>query len=338
MLEQKIISENELLQFGKVDTLCDKSFSLMEHQKENWNLLAQNFSALDEIKQKHFQFDNFEIAVQYNPKRIISSSAKVDEKSIKERKCFLCVENLPHEQKGILHRSKFLILANPYPIFKNHFTIANIEHREQNIFECFEEMLCIAQELNCFNIFYNGPKCGASAPDHLHFQAAPKNILPIENEIEKLKNERSEIIFKNDKIVIYAVENYLRRLLIVESKFKNEIITVFEKFYEIFQSLSKTFDEPLMNIICRYENSNRQVLIFPREKHRPAFFYEEGDKNILISPAVIDLGGVLITPLEKDFEKIDKEIIKEIYRQITIPKEYFEFIKVKLPEVMKGRK
>ena len=119
--------------------------------------------------------------VQFNPGRYISTSAKVDEKSINDRKCFLCPANLPEEQKGILYEEEYLILGNPFPIFPEHFTIPNINHVPQQIKNNFPLMLKLTKDLSKhYVVLYNGPKCGASAPDHFHFQAGTKNFMPIE--------------------------------------------------------------------------------------------------------------------------------------------------------------
>ncbi|MDR0540860.1 MAG: DUF4922 domain-containing protein, partial [Dysgonamonadaceae bacterium] len=228
---------------------------------------------------------------QFNPARIISSAAKVDTKSISERKCFLCADNRPPEQKSVPFKGQYSILINPYPIFPRHLTIPALEHTPQLIASRFGDMLDLAQQLDDYIVFYNGPKCGASAPDHFHFQAGNKGFLPIESD----RNW----------------ENVIR----IESENKQEILDLFQQIYDSLP-LQPDDTEPMMNILTWYENGKWITCLFPRKKHRPACYYAEGDANLLISPASVDMGGVFITSLEKDFEKITAEDIARILDEV----------------------
>ena len=264
---------------------------LFDLQLMNWELARENYRALRQVEVKTLFVDGYEFKIQFNPARIISSAAKVDAQSIKERKCFLCEENRPAEQKGILFSERYTLLINPYPIFPRHLTIPAIEHTPQRIAIRFGNMLDLAQQLDDYVVFYNGQKCGASAPDHFHFQAGNKGFLPI----EKAKNWFNTI-----------------RL---ESENKQEIIDRFQQVYSTLP-LKSGDDEPMMNILAWYESGKWIVCIFPRKKHRPACYFAEGDANLLISPAAIDLGGVFIIPLEKDFLKITSKDISQILHEV----------------------
>jgi len=264
---------------------------LFDLQLMNWELARENYRALRQVEVKTLFVDGYEFKIQFNPARIISSAAKVDAQSIKERKCFLCEENRPAEQKGILFSERYTLLINPYPIFPRHLTIPAIEHTPQRIAIRFGNMLDLAQQLDDYVVFYNGPKCGASAPDHFHFQAGNKGFLPI----EKAKNWFNTI-----------------RL---ESENKQEIIDRFQQVYSTLP-LKSGDDEPMMNILAWYESGKWIVCIFPRKKHRPACYFAEGDANLLISPAAIDLGGVFIIPLGKDFLKITSKDISQILHEV----------------------
>ena len=281
-------------------------------QLSEWSLARQNYEALSKVRTKEFSFGDFSIRVQFNPARIVSSAAKVDAKSIQERKCFLCPSNLPPEQRGLPICGNYQILVNPFPIFPVHLTIPDIEHIEQLIFDRYEDMLDIAAELNDFVIFYNGPKCGASAPDHIHFQAGNKGFLPIENDIKNISRKQ---IYSDNKISVYIPENYLRNMFIIESNVKDAIADIFKKIYSSLE-IKENENEPMLNILTWRENRKWISCIVPRKTHRPECFFAEGDSNILISPASVDMGGVFITPLEKDFEKITADDIKKILEEV----------------------
>ena len=264
---------------------------LFQEQLNEWELAKSNYKALEQVKTKTLVVEGHPYKVQFNPARITSSAAKVDPKSIQERKCFLCGENRPVEQKGIPFKDGYTILVNPFPIFPRHLTIPLLEHTPQLIAPRFGDMLDLAQELDDYIIFYNGPKSGASAPDHFHFQAGIKGFLPIENDKDRYRTIR------------------------IESENKQEIL---DRFQQIYHSLPLQPDdaEPMLNILTWYENGMWTTCLFPRKKHRPACYFAEGDANLLITPASVELGGVVITPLEKDFEKITAGDIAGILHEI----------------------
>ncbi len=321
MLKSKIISLKELLKFGSVETLNKQANSLVEQQQTTWKIAAKNFDALNRIQTQDFDFEHFKITVQFNPERIRSSAAKTDAKSIAARPCFLCLENLPPEQKGIVFQDKYLILTNPYPIFPKHLTISNLEHIPQQILPHFNDLLELSQNLPEFTVFYNGPKCGASAPDHFHFQAGNTGFLPVEKEFRDLEKHHSEILFQNTDTKIIAIENYLRRFVAIISSDKNQLV---EKFKLIYDQLNKSGDEPKMNILCNFIEDAWRVIIFPREIQHPSHFFKTGDKQIIVGPAAVELAGVLILPREQDFKKITKTEIAEIYDEVTIGSENFK--------------
>lgn len=296
--------------------------SLLQSQLNEWDLAKNNFEALRNVKTKEFQFNGFVVRVQFNPARIQSSAAKVDAKSIQERKCFLCPNNLPKEQRGIPFGDRYQVLVNPYPIFPEHFTIPLYQHTDQLILDKYTDMLDLAKYLDKYTLFYNGPKCGASAPDHAHFQAGIKDFLPIEDEIG---NMPKETVYKGDKLNVSILRNYLRNCFLIETSNKDEAGSFFNRLYPLLE-IKGDDKEPMMNILTWYENGIWYSCIFPREKHRPACFFAEGEDNLLISPASVDLGGVFITPLEKDFEKITKDDITGILKEICISDEKMQLI------------
>lgn len=305
-----------------MSSFSNKVEELLSSQLVEWPLAKSNFKALEGIRTKEFDMGGFTIRVQFNPARIVSSSAKVDEKSIKERKCFLCPANLPSEQRGVPFKEEYQVLVNPFPIFPEHFTIPTFEHVDQLIFDRYPDMLDLAKQMNRHTVFYNGPKCGASAPDHAHFQAGNKGFLPIEEEINKIERE---VVLKRGNSTLYAIKRYMRNSFLIESDDREAAIELFNKLYSLLE-LKEGDEEPMMNILVWFEEERWYSVIFPREVHRPKCYYAEGDDNILMSPASVDLGGAFITPLEKDFNKITKEDIEAILKEICISDEAMEQI------------
>jgi hypothetical protein len=297
---------------------------LMEKQKISWTLLRENYSALSNVETKSFWFDGFEIKAQYNPARIISSSADVAKEAIEKRPCFLCERNLPAEQIS-LRLNDFFVLCNPYPIFREHYTIAKANHNPQSILDNFDELLNISQMFGeKYTILYNGPECGASAPDHMHFQAAAQHVIPIEELLanKDYKCSKEEIGFGSTKI--FFVRDDLRMFILFSSNKKDELVSSFNKFYSSYKTVVSADNEPMMNIICWFRENNWSVVIFPRRAHRPKQFFETGEKRLLISPAVVDLGGLLILPREEDFIKLIPENIQDIFRQVIVSNDVFQ--------------
>lgn len=328
-LENTITNDPEINQFVEKNNYADAAHLLLKSQLNEWPQLKDGYESLKFVRFKTFDYDGFKIKFQFNPKRIASSSAKIDAKSIKERKCFLCVENLPPEQKAVLCRKNFLILCNPFPIFPEHFTISNINHIPQSIENSFLDLLHISKDLSGrYTVFYNGPKCGASAPDHLHFQAGTKGYMPIDNEFNFLKDKFGKVLFDKD-VKISAVDDKLRKFIAIEG---DNIDYINEKFLQLMKILKKDKEEePMINILSSYEkNYGWRILIFLRAKHRPHQYFEEGEKKVLWSPAAVDLGGICITPLEKDFNNISTTTVNEVFNEIIITEKELHLIENEL--------
>ncbi len=299
-----------------------KTNRLFSQQKEDWVLLRHNLEGLKDARIKEFQYEGFSIRVQFNPKRITSSAARVDRESINKRQCFLCAANRPEEQREVLFEKDYEILTNPFPIFSRHYTIAKTQHLPQNIEHEFHRMLDISKALPELVVFYNGPRCGASAPDHQHFQAGNLRFLPIEDEYNTLKKEYGSILQDEPDVEVTAIDDGLRRFIVLESQGREKIISTFNQILR-FTARDRDQQEAMMNILSYYSEKWR-VMVFLREKHRPWQFFEKGQKNILLSPAAVDLGGTLITPLEKDFNKITREDITDIFHQVSLSEADFK--------------
>ncbi len=290
---------------------------LLNEQLNEWELARKNFEALKGVRNKDFDFGGFKVRVQFNPARIQSTAAKVDAKSIQERKCFLCSGNLPSEQRGLPFGTEYQILANPFPIFPKHFTIPTYAHVDQLILDRYADMLDLAKNLETYSIFYNGPKCGASAPDHAHFQAGNTGFMPLEEDVKHVLNE---LVYRDVDINVYLLKNYMRNAFLIESRSKEQAVKFFRNLYSLLD-IPEGDKEPMLNIITWFEGESWYSAVFPRAKHRPACFYAEGDDNLLISPASVDMGGVFITPQEKDFDKITADDISQIYKEVCISDE-----------------
>lgn len=286
---------------------------LLAEQLTSWDTARTNYEALQEVESKVLDVDGYTFRVQFNPARIRSSAAKVDPKSIQERKCFLCKDNLPAAQKGLKFGEGYTVLVNPFPIFLQHLTIPAVEHKDQLIRNRFVHMLELAERLSGFVLFYNGPKCGASAPDHAHFQAGNKGFLPLESE---WRSAAGEVFYSKEGTALYALKEYPAPMLVLTSDSMEKAAGLFDQIYTLLDKGMEV--EPMMNLLAWYEDGQWVVCFIPRTLHRPACYFAEGEENLLISPASVDLGGVFITPLEKDFEKITSQDIRNILQEVCL--------------------
>ncbi|MGQ8338096.1 DUF4922 domain-containing protein [Sunxiuqinia sp. A32] len=298
--------------------LHEKVEELIKEQTSNWPLAKRNYSDLKKIESKSFGFQHCQIQVQFNPERIRSSAAKVDAKSISERPCFLCESNRPPEQNYIDLGDKYSIRINPFPIFEKHLTISLNQHVPQEIEPYFVDMLEISQLLPAFTIFYNGPKCGASAPDHFHFQAVGKNQLPVERELKNTTDIDDPTVINKDEITIqYKNSNYLRKVLVYKSSSKEKLKSYFKRTLSILKERDQD-GEPMMNVLANFEENEWNLFLFPRDLQRPSQYFEKGEKQLVMSPASVEMGGLVILPREEDFEKITSNDLADIYKQVTI--------------------
>lgn len=330
-------------------TIQEQVNELFEQQLSVWEMARNNFEGLKSVQIREFDFDGFGVKVQFNPARMVSSGAKVDAKTIAQRKCFLCAANRPEVQRGIEWRD-YDILINPFPIFPRHLTIPRHEHVDQQLVPYISDMFDLARELPDFVVFYNGPKCGASAPDHMHFQAGNADFLPLVGDYFNLKSKgKCTMQGTIDGADIYTIDDYLRVVYCVESADREALKGAFMKLYnswvvgtqraasykeqgagsreqEVEQSNDKMI-EPMMNVVCLYKEStvNGQqstegkwyLFIIPRGAFRPWQYTAEGAKQLLVSPATVEVSGLFITPVKEHFERITKEDVVDILTQCS---------------------
>jgi ATP adenylyltransferase/5',5'''-P-1,P-4-tetraphosphate phosphorylase II len=299
---------------------------LFSTQLTDWELARVNYSLLTKVKTRELDFGEFRIFVQFNPERMRSSVAKVDAKSIEARPCFLCAKNRPSQQSGISLENDLILLVNPFPIFARHLTIPSELHIDQRIENNFGNMLRLAEAIPDFVIFYNGPQCGASAPDHFHFQAGNKGFLPVETDFSERKF--AVLISKKSGVELWHWTNYLRGIMTLKGTDKAKLIQVFNHFFQRFSDFQPDKPEPMLNILAYYYPDGWVIHLIPRKIHRPDQFFLEGEDQILLSPASVDLGGVIITPREEDFNKISELDVADIFRQVCFDEnETMEFFR-----------
>ena len=260
---------------------------LFEQQLKSWPLLARGTDALKRAQARIVNVNGYEVIVRHLPHRIVSTTAAVDRDSVAKRPCFLCAANLPPEEKGLEFNSELTIFCNPFPILDRHLTIVNREHRPQRIAGEMDNMIALAQALPGYMVIYNGPQCGASAPDHLHFQACLISGVPIVQDVLKARDG--------------VIPNYARRAL------------VFRDMNRLKEQVGDREPEPMLNLTLFQSSDGLTAVLFPRKKHRPEFFYSG---EFTVSPATIDLCGVFVTPRAEDFERILGDDIRRIYEEV----------------------
>jgi len=330
-LEDIVIADHELAPFVAGNDLASKAHGLLQQQKGVWEMLRTGYETLQNVRTKVHDFGGFRIKVQFNPGRLISTSARVDAASIKERKCFLCVGNLPPAQRGILCDGEWLLLCNPFPIFPEHFTIASLHHTPQAIRDSLGSMLRLTRELGSrYTVLYNGPRCGASAPDHLHFQAGSRSYLPIDEEYDAMRRDCASRLVQSADLVAYGVEDHLRRFISFESPDAELLQRAFEALYEVLQESGPPGEEPMLNVLGFSSSAGWRIHVFPRAAHRPAFYFKEGDEKLLISPAAVELGGICTTPREEDFERVTRRHLLDMYHEVCVSVEKYAGIKRRL--------
>lgn len=319
-------ARQQMLQ-GKADIMEDSSISrFFNRQMEKWADARHRFRDLKHVE-THQLSD--QLKVQWNPARIVSTGAKIDKKTLGDRPCFLCDKNRPKEQISKQIDERFLLLVNPFPILPVHFTIPARKHQPQSIYKNYGEMhrfLSLHSELM---VFYNGPKCGASAPDHLHFQAGTSGILPLQANWQRLSRNLTDIISLNDDEKIALIHDFVVPAFVIISKSEDSDEALFQRLYK---SMPVRGDEtePMMNIIAWRKGDEYISVVIPREKHRPEVYFAEGDAQMMVSPGALDMSGLIITPREEDFRKLTEESATAILQECGVSTDKMNSIVTKL--------
>lgn len=295
-----------------MSTLNENIRLLTEQQLATWETARRNYEALAHVQLKEVDVRGVRYRVQFNPARIVSSAARVDDRSLRERRCFLCPANRPAEQQGIPFRGHYQLLLNPFPIFPRHLTIVEDEHTPQRIATRVDDMLELARLLTDYTVFYNGPRCGASAPDHAHFQAGSRGFMPIESQWRTLGQTQIDTC---STARLLRLDDAPRHTLVITSPSATDAEQLFRRVYDALP-VAPGEEEPMLNLLALYEPAGWALFVFPRRKHRPSCYFAEGDARLLCSPASVDLGGVFILPREEDFLRIGSHEIEEMLNEV----------------------
>lgn len=327
--DERIIGERELKEFfkdGDEPTLASFAKALIEHQKRTWPSLTEGYRSLEAAETKTFPVRESRVVVQHNPGRRRSTGARVDRASVEARRCFLCPEALPREEKGIAY-GDLVILCNPFPVLADHLSIVDRRHSEQKIAGNVERLLSLARDLGSdFFVLYNGPQCGASAPDHLHFQACSRSLLPIENDLgaDASAEECAICAESRNNFELFTLSGCTRSVVVFRG---NRGETVAAWIYKILASLAGDFSaEPMINLIATHDRAGWTVYLFPRARHRPHCFYAEGEEQLMISPGAIDMAGVVVVPERDHFERVTAEKLEAIFAQVSRSVEEVDFL------------
>ena len=312
---------------GKADIMEDSSISrFFNRQLEVWTDARHRFRDLKHVETRQF---SDQLKLQWNPARIVSTGAKIDKKTLGERPCFLCDKNRPKEQMSKQIDEKFHLLVNPFPILPVHFTIPARKHQPQLIYKNYGEMHRFISLHSDLMVFYNGPKCGASAPDHLHFQAGTNGILPLQANWQRLSRNLTDIISLNDEEKISVVRDFIVPAFVIISKSAESDEALFRRLYKAMPQRGDE-TEPMMNIISWRKGEEFISVVIPREKHRPEAYFAEGDAQFVVSPGALDMSGLIITPREEDFRKLTEEKALSLLQECGVSEEKMNAIIAKL--------
>ncbi|MBR1687214.1 MAG: DUF4922 domain-containing protein, partial [Prevotella sp.] len=293
-------------------------------QLETWDETRQRYRDLQRVETRELVSDELTMEVQWNPARIRSTGAKIDARSIAERPCFLCGSTRPKEQIRRIVDGKFELLVNPYPILDVHFTIPLLKHQPQRILPLYAEMHQLLADNAELTVFYNGPHCGASAPDHAHLQAGTTGQLPLQKAWQRLSRNLTEVVKLNDEEGIWLVSGYPCAAFVIKSRTQEADERLFRRLYNALEKVqtaeqrAQAGEEPMLNIVGWRQGDAYLSVVFPRAKHRPDCYAAEGEAQFVVSPGALDMSGLLITPREEDFDRITTDVAVGILREVTI--------------------
>lgn len=295
-------------------------------QLETWAEADKNYRDLQDVKSRELHCGNSMLRIQYNPARMVSTGASIDKKTITQRPCFLCAAQRPQEQIVKAIDSRFEMLVNPYPILPLHLTLPTRSHQPQQIKGNFHEFYKILGRYPRLMVFYNGPRCGASAPDHAHLQAGTSGMLPLQTEWARLSSNAETLLTERDGATIVLVKDYVVPVFAIRCKQTDDGLALFGKLYK---ALPRPEDggEPMMNIIAWRNDREYIVAVIPRQKHRPDCYYseQESEKRI-VSPGALDMAGLIITPRKDDFDRLTEAESVAILKECGITPEQAQAI------------
>ena len=297
-------------------------------QLSRWPMACDNFRALKNVKVREMNLGGLMVKLQFNPARMISSAAKLDKKDIAKRRCFLCSENRPENQIKIQFDGrkgkKYHILINPYPIFPDHLVIAADKHTDQSILHRYVDMLDMARKYDSFTFFYNGPRSGASAPDHHHFQAAPNGLMPLCNDVNEFFDGSGgdyirHLVSANDAH-LYHYQKFTTGVFVIRSETAKSAAKLFYRLLDC-ADMPDGESEPLFNLFSYWTGTEYRTIIVFRSRHRSHHYFSEGPDHLTMSPGCADMGGVFIVPVAEEYEKVTTELMTEMLSEVSITTE-----------------
>ena len=320
----EIEARQQMLQ-GRQELMNDSPLQrFFNRQLDKWEAARQRYHDLRAVKTRELAVGASSIQVQWNPARIVSTGAKMDQHTLQERPCFLCEHNRPHEQFKKAVNGQWELLVNPYPILPQHFTIPTVKHQPQRILEAYGEIHKLLEEYPELMVLYNGPLCGASAPDHAHLQAGSSGLVPLQLSWQRLSRSLTKIVSLNDDEDISLIDDYPCTALLIRSRSQYGDEQLFRRLYdalpvpEAVVADMQSGGEPMMNIVAWRRDDEFLSVVFPRAKHRPDCYYKQGDEQFVISPGALDMAGLIITPRQEDFERLTPEIALGIFDEVTL--------------------
>ena len=296
----------------------------VQDQLSTWTLAADNFKALAGVHTKEMNINGLTVQLQFNPARMISSAAKTSKEDLAKRKCFLCRENRPDVQMNIPFHAEsgheYDILVNPYPIFEDHLVVAKSAHKPQEIAGRYVDMLQFARSYDECSFYYNGPCCGASAPDHHHFQGVPRDVMPLEISVNaKLKGDWQPLLTEGDAS-LYHYKGFSTGIFVIRSASAESAAYLFDRVMAS-ADMSEGDVEPRINLFSWWTGEEYRTIVYFRRCHRSHHYFSDGPDHLTMSPGCADMAGVFIVPVEEEYKKITPELLAELLEEITIPKE-----------------
>lgn len=303
----------------------DRIHKFVGDQLSRWTLACDNFRALRDVRVREMQVGGLTVKLQFNPARMVSSAAKLDRKDIAGRRCFLCRENRPGEQIMLKFEGrkgkKYDILVNPYPIFPDHLVIAKSRHTDQSIWHRYIDMLDLARKYTGYTFFYNGPKSGASAPDHHHFQGAPKGLMPLENDVNSAIEGDSSVLQYVTSVQdadLYHYRKFTTGVFVLRSHTAKSAAKLFYRLLDC-ATTPEGEPEPLFNLFSWWSDGGFRSIVVFRRSHRSHHFFSDGPDHLTMSPGCADMGGVFIVPVLEEFEKLTPELLSEMVEEVSVP-------------------
>ena len=305
----------------------DKIHKFVGDQLSLWPLACSNFRALKDVKVREIEVGGLTVKLQFNPARMISSAAKLNKEDIAKRRCFLCRENRPVEQIMLKFEGrknkKYDILVNPYPIFPDHLVIAKSNHTDQSIWHRYVDMLDLARKYTGYTFFYNGPKSGASAPDHHHFQGAPKGLMPLENDVNACISKDDvtlEYLTSVQDASLYHYKRFTTGVFVLRAETAKSAAKLFYRLLDCAE-LPEGEPEPLFNLFSWWADGEFRSIVVFRRSHRSHHYFSDGPDHLTMSPGCADMAGVFIVPVPDEYEKISSELLTEMVVEVSVSKE-----------------